>query len=178
MNIKQLVVTIAALTATAAAQASESPAVAKAKLEQILTCQKGGDPDEVVSHIQTLGGLPILQAIPLADAEYTVPNPVELFGRPVTKISIHRSMNSDGDYNEYGALFTGESIDTVAKIAGITPEGGTYRKAVGGHDLILRPEAGTTYITCANNVRTIAKTFMRNVRYMNKAITEAIYQGE
>lgn len=177
MNIKQLVFTIAALT-VAAAQASESPAVAKAKLEKILTCEKGGDPDEVVSHIKTLGGLPIVQASAHSDAEYTVPNPVELFGRPVTKISIHRSMNSDGDFTEYGALFTGESIDTVAKIAGITPEGGTYRKAVGGHDLILRPEAGTTYITCANNVRTIAKTFMRNVRYMNKAITEAIYQGE
>lgn len=127
MKIKQLAVAIAALALATAAQASDSPAVAKAKLEKVLTCEQGADPEEVATLIKTLGGLPVVQASPLSDAEYTVPNPVELFGRPVTKISIHRGMNADGDFNEYGALFSGESIDTVAKIAGITPDAaGTY----------------------------------------------------
>ncbi|MCB3688349.1 hypothetical protein H5782_11625 [Klebsiella pneumoniae] len=179
MKIKQLAVAIAALALAAAAQASDSPAVAKAKLEKVLTCEQGADPEEVATLIKTLGGLSIVQASPLSDAEYTVPNPVELFGRPVTKISIHRGMNADGDFNEYGALFSGESIDTVAKIAGITPDAaGTYRKEVGGHDLILRPEAGATYITCANDVRTIVKTIKRTAKNVGKAINEATTKKE
>jgi len=158
MKIKQLAVAIAALALAlaGAAQASDSPTVAKAKLEKILTCEQGADLEEVDTLIKTLGGLSIEQASPLSDEEYTLPNPVELFGRPVTEISIHRATNAPGDdSNEYRALFSGESIDTVAKIALITPDAaGTYRKEVGDHDLVLRPEAGSTYITCVNDVRT------------------------
>jgi hypothetical protein len=179
MKIKQIVVVIAALAAAAAAQASDSAAVAKAKLEKILTCEQGADPQEVAAIIKTLGGLPIVQASPLSDAEYTIPNPVEIFGRPVTKISIHRGMNADGDFNEYSALFSGESINTVANIAGITPDvADTYRKEIGDHDLILRSEAGHTYITCANDVRTIVKTIKRTLKNMNETIDETTTKKE
>lgn len=176
MNIKPLIVILAcALASTASAQASDSPALTKAKLERVLTCERGAAPEEVVSLIKMLGGLPIVQSSPFSDAEYTVPSPVELFGRPITKISIHRGMNADGEFNEYGALFSGESIDTVAKLSGITLDAaGTYRKEVGGHDLILRSEAGATYITCANDVRTIMKTIKRTVKNMGKAINEGV----
>ena len=165
MNIKQIVVTIAALSVVAVAQANDSPAVAKAQLAQILRCEVDAKPEEVAALIKTIGGLPIVQTAPLSDAEYTVPNPVEVFGRPITKISIHRGANSDGDFHEFGALFSGESIDTVAKIAAITPNAdGSYRKEIDGRDLILRPEAGATYITCANDVRTFVKTIKRTVQ--------------
>lgn len=164
MNIKQLIVAVSVLTAITA-QANDSPVVAKAQLAKILGCEVAAKPEEVTSLIKTLGGLPIVQKSSLSDAEYTVPNPVEVFGRPITKISIHRGVNTDGDFHEYGALFSGESIDTVAKIAGITPSAdGSYRKEIGGRDLILRPEAGATYITCANDVRTFIKTIKRTVQ--------------
>jgi hypothetical protein len=165
MSIKQLVITITTLTVVTATQAHESPAVAKAELEQILACEKRADPEEVAAHIKTLGGIAVVHTSPLVDAEYTIPNPVDVFGRPITKISIHRGVNSDGDYNEYDALFTGESIDTIAKIAGITPDAaGIYRKEIGGNDLLLRPEVGATYIACANDVRTIMKTIKRIIK--------------
>lgn len=162
MNIKHIFVTVAALSVAAVAQANETPAVAKAQLSKILSCEVGAKPEEVAALIKTLGGLPIVKTAPLSDAEYTVPTPVEVFGRPITKISIHRGANADGDFHEYGALFSGESIDTVAKIAEITPHAdGSYRKEISGRDLILRPEAGATYITCANDVRTFIKTIKR-----------------
>jgi len=178
MSIKQLVAAIATLMVALTAHAGDLPVVAKARLERILTCEQSAGPKEVVALIKTLGGLSIIQTSPLLDAEYTVPHPVELFGRPVTKISIHRGMNADGDFNEYGALFSGESIDTVARIAGISPDAtGRYRKKMGRHDLILRPEAGFTYITCANNVRTIGKAIRRTARNMGSAMTGTTKSG-
>lgn len=51
MKIKQLAFAIAALALAAAAQASDSPDVAKAKLEMILSCEQGADPEEVATLI-------------------------------------------------------------------------------------------------------------------------------
>ncbi len=161
---KRLFFAIALSATAAAAQAADSAAAAKFQLEKVLTCEQSASPEEVGVLIRELGGRAIVHASRHTDAEYTVPNPVEIFGRPVTKISIHQGIDVDGNYNEYSAIFSGESIDTIAKIAGITPNAdGIYRKSVGGHDLTLRPEAGMTYIACSNDVRSMMRSIKHTV---------------
>lgn len=162
MSKRLFLLSLCSLFVTAAAQAADS--AAKFQLEKVLTCEQSASPEEVVVLIRELGGRAIVHASRHTDAEYTVPNPVELFGRPVTKISIHQGIDADGDYNEYSAIFSGESIETIAKIAGITPNAdGIYRKSVGGHDLTLRPEAGMTYIACSNDVRSMMRSIKHTV---------------
>lgn len=164
--MKHLLLIAATVVAFSAQAADETnPTIGKYKLEKILSCSTSAQPAEVASLIKLLGGVTIVQRAPLSDAEYTVPNPVEVFGRPVTKISIHQGGNIDGDFNEYGSLFTGESFDAVARIAEVNKDAmGLYRKEVGDNDLILRPESGSTYVTCANDVRTAMKTYQRMAR--------------
>lgn len=164
--MKHFLLAATALIAFSAQAADETnPVIGKAKLEKILTCSNSAQPTEVVALIKLLGGVSIVQKSPLADAEYTIPNPVEIFGRPVTKISIHQGANIDGGFNEYGSIFTGESFDAVARIAEVSKDAaGFYHKEVGDNDLILRPEAGSTYVTCANDVRTIMKSYERMAR--------------
>lgn len=174
MNIKQLAASTFVLAFAVSVHAKDTPQTAKETLEKILTCENDAPPEEVVSLIKMLGGVAIMQANDLSDAEYTIPNPVDIFGRPVTKISIHHGKNADGGFYEYGSLFTGESIGTVAKFAGIIPDAaGNYRKEIGSHDLILRKEAGATYVTCANDVRTIVKTINRTARNVGNEFGKA-----
>lgn len=137
----------------------------KIQLEEILTCQRSASPDEVTQLVTTLGGKAIVQhSLNNADVEFILPLSLDIFGRPVSKLSIHRGENSDGDFNEYSGIFSGEGIETVAKLAEIKINKlGEFRKQIGNHDLILRPESGVTYITCANDVRTIMKSIKRKV---------------
>jgi hypothetical protein len=83
----------------------------------------------------------------LGEVEYTVPDPVEVFGRPISRISVRTPV---GDYVEYSAPFSGEAVETVARLANI-PENadGRYLTTLDGRELALRPEAGATYIACA-----------------------------
>lgn len=176
---KIIFVAIALIAISAQASDETNPIIAKAKLEKILSCSINAEPPEVLSLIKTLGGLGIVKKLPLSDAEYTIPNPVEVFGRPVTKISIHHGENADGEYNEYGSIFKGETFDTVARIAEVNKDAtGLYRKEIKGNDLILRPEAGATYISCANDVRTFMKTIRRNNKTSKlREENEALFRG-
>ena len=147
--------------------AKKSPDAIKYKLERIYTCQLDASPKEVYGLIVKLGGQPIVASGAIDDAEYTLSNPLDIYGRPVRKISIHHNQNDDGDFIEYGALFTNESLETVASYANVyLDKNGQYIKHKGGNDLIFRAEQGATYVTCANDVRTFGKSVKRNA---NKA---------
>jgi len=160
MKLSIAALSLLTLAATASVQAADvSPKEANAQLARVLTCEQSASPSEVIKLIKSAGGKSIVQASDLSDGEYTLPNPLDVFGRPVTKIGIHEQSNGEGDFNEYSGQFSGESIATVAKLADIPQDNvGEYRKEVGGHDLSLRAESLDTYVFCANDVRTIAKT--------------------
>lgn len=152
-----------------------SPKEANARLARVLTCERSASSKEVIDLIKKAGGKSIVQASDLSDGEYTVPNPLDVFGRPITKIGIHPGANIDGDFNEYSGIFSGESLATVAKLAGVPRDSlGDYRKEVGNHDLILKVDSGETTVTCANDVRTIAKTIKRKAKEASEATKAAV----
>lgn len=155
-----------ALLGSFSAQAADiAPKEASARLTQVLTCERSASPETVIDLIKSVGGKSIVQASDLSDGEYTLPNPLDVFGRPITKIGIHQKSDGEGDFDEYSGLFSGESIATIAKLADISiDEVGDYRKEIGGHDLRLRAESGETYISCSNDVRTVVKTIKRTTR--------------
>jgi len=162
-TIKQLVVLISTIIAAAAVQAADdSVATASANLTKILSCEQSAKPKEVATYIKKLGGKAIVQASDLSDAQYTLPNPVDVFGRPVKQIMVHKAGGGEGDdYNEYSALLPGESIDAIAKAAGVAKdEVGDYRKEAGNNNISITrdPGDGVVYVTCVNNVRSVVKT--------------------
>lgn len=153
----------------AVAQAHAADALAQAKLQAVLSCELSVAPNDVVGLIKQLGGKAIVQQSPESDAEYTLPNPVDVYGRPVTHVSLHKGSNGDGDFDEYTSTFSGESLSTIARLADVKPDpAGSYRKAFGNNDLILRNEAGATLITCANGVRSVVKTLKKNAATQKK----------
>ncbi|QOI07929.1 hypothetical protein [Pseudomonas savastanoi] len=164
-----------AFVATASVHAADvSPKEAGAQLARVLSCQQGASPSEVIKLIKVAGGKSIVQASDLSDGEYTLPNPLDVFGRPVTKIGIHEQSNGEGDFNEYSGQFSGESIATVAKLADVPQDDvGEYRKEVGGHDLTLRAESGETYISCANDVRTVTKAVKRMAKEASTTVEKS-----
>lgn len=174
MKLLKSLLPLLTFSAALSIQAADlSPAEAGARLSQVLTCKKSAVPQEVINLIKTAGGKSIVQASDLSDGEYTLPNPIDVFGRPITKLGIHPGANSDGDFNEYSGQFSGESLATVAKLGHVQSDDlGDYRKEVGNHDLTLRVESGDTYITCANDVRTITKTIKRNAKQASEIIDQ------
>lgn len=166
MKLSIAVLSLLTLAATASVHAADvSPKEASAQLARVLTCEQSASPSEVIKLIKSVGGKSIVQASDLSDGEYTLPNPLDVFGRPITKLGIHQQSNGEGDFNEYSGEFSGESIATVAKLGDIAVDDvGDYRKEVGGHDLWLRVDSGATYISCANDVRTITKTIKRTAK--------------
>jgi len=173
--MKLLFALLPLIAITAAQAADVSPKEANARLARVLTCERSATPAEVIDLIKKAGGKSIVQASDLSDGEYTVPNPLDVFGRPITKIGIHPGANTDGDFNEYSGMFSGESLATVAKLADVARDSlGDYRKEVGNHDLILKIDSGEAYITCANDVRTIAKTIRRKAKEASEATKAAV----
>ena len=166
MKVQHLIVSLLASLGCATASADNiDPTEANARIAQVLTCKRPISPEGFAALVKAAHGKATVQASDLSDAEYTVPNPIDVFGRPVTELSVHSASDGEGDFNEYTGAFSGESIQTVAKLGDIPKDDiGHYKKAVGNHDLSLRAESGGTYISCANDVRTVAKAIKRTAR--------------
>jgi len=146
--------------------------LAEIELTEILTCKKSTTPERLVKVLAGLDGLMVAGTF-LGDAEYTIPNPVDVFGAPVTQISIHPNSNAEGDFSEYSARLGSESIFTVAKYADIPADSVLgFKKMVGNHDLSLRAETGFTYLVCGQNVRGAYKTMKRWGRQSARAVKE------
>ena len=140
---------------------------ARSQLVAVLSCDASASPAQVASLIKSLGGHTLLQAVPNTDVEYTLPNPIEVFSQPVSRIAVHPGKNTDGDFTEYRSAFDGPG-DKVAQYAGIAPTNGAYRREVGNNDLTLRFEPGGSYIVCANGVRSVTKSIKREWRKVTK----------
>ncbi|MBB3269676.1 hypothetical protein I5Q41_17470 [Pseudomonas monteilii] len=163
-----LLVSLACSTAHAA---KIDQSEARARLSQVLTCERSVSPEQFETLIHAADGKAIVQASDLSDGEYTVPNPVDVFGRAITRLSMHPGSNGEGDFDTYAGAFTGESIQTVARLADIPKDQfGDYKKEVGNHDLWLYVDGNDTYISCSNNMRTVAKTLKRTAREAADAV--------
>ena len=57
--------------------------------------------------------------------------------------------------------------------AHVRPRVGDYKKEVGNHDQWLYVDSGSTYISCAYDVRTVAKTIKRTARDAADAVKRA-----
>ncbi|WP_286885674.1 hypothetical protein [Pseudomonas sp. UBA7456] len=162
---------IAAFVCITAQAGALDPAEANARIAQVLTCKRPITPEKFAELVTAANGKVIVQASDLSDAEYTVPNPIDVFGRPITQLSVHSATDGEGDFNEFTGAFSGESIETVAKLADIPQDDlGHYTKEMGNHDLSLRAEAGSTYISCANDKRTVVKAIKRTARDAAQAV--------
>lgn len=158
---------------TAYAEKLDQPE-ANARLAQVLTCKRSVSPEQFEALVKAANGKAIVQASDLSDGEYTVPNPLDIYGRPVTRLSLHPGSNGEGDFNTYGGAFSGESIQTVAKLADIPKdEVGDYKKEAGNHDLWLYEDSGSTYISCSYDVRTVTKTIKAKAREAADAVKRA-----
>lgn len=158
--------TIAALVIVVAASAVQAKDP-RSQLTSVLKCETSASPAQVASLIKSLGGHTLVQAVPNTDVEYTLPNPIEVFSQPVSRIAVHPGKNTDGDFTEYRAAFDGPG-DKVARYAGIWPTNGAYHREVGNNDLTLRFEPGVSYIVCANGVRSVTKSIKREWRKVTK----------
>lgn len=140
---------------------TRSAITASDQLATILTCRSTASVSRVVDLIYHLGG-GVITASSLS-AEFTLPNSVDVFGRPVQRITIHQRENGDGAYTEYVSVFDHETIDTVARLADVPMDRnlGYFYKPVDGHDLTVRADAGAGVVTCAQDVRTFKKTVRR-----------------
>ncbi|MDR6712134.1 hypothetical protein J2W83_001729 [Pseudomonas hunanensis] len=147
---------------------------ANARLTQVLTCKRNVSPEQFEALVKAANGKAIVRASAIDDGEYTVPNPLDVYGRPVTQLSLHPGANGEGDFNGYGGAFSGESLQTVAKLAGIAKdEVGDYKQVVGNHDLWLYEDSGSTYINCSYDVRTVTKTIKSKAREAADAVKRA-----
>jgi len=140
----------------------------QSQLSSVLSCETNASPAEVSGLIHALGGHSLMSESALSDVEYTLPNPIPVFGRPIAVISVHPGSNSDGDFTEYRSLFSAPTA-TVARYAGIAPDQGAYKRQAGNNDVLLRFEPGGSYIVCAQGVRSVTKWIKREYRSMNKA---------
>jgi hypothetical protein len=136
---------------------------AASQLISVLSCETNASPADVSGLIHTLGGHTLMSEAALTDVEYTLPNPISVFGQRITVISVHPGSNADGDFTEYRSLFT-TSAATVARYAGITPDQGVYKREAGNNDVLLRFEPGGSYIVCAQGVRSVKKWIKREYR--------------
>ncbi|NIF27682.1 hypothetical protein F3J44_15030 [Pantoea sp. Tr-811] len=165
---------LVSLTCATAQAAEVDPSEANARLAQVLTCERSVTPEQFEALVKAANGKAIVQASDLSDGEYTVPNALDVYGRSITRLSMHPGSNGEGDFDTYAGAFTGESIQAVAKLADIPKDDlGDYRKEVGNHDLSLYADGGDTYISCANNMRTVAKTIKRTAREAADAVKRA-----
>lgn len=147
---------------------------ANARLTQVLTCKRNVSPEQFETLVKAAKGKTIVQASDLSDGEYTVPNPLDVYGRAITRLSMHPGSNGEGDFNSYAGAFSGESIQTVARLADITKDDvGDYKKEAGNHDLWLYEDGGDTYISCSYDVRTLVKTIKRTARDAADAVQRA-----
>ncbi|MFA6230905.1 MAG: hypothetical protein WC617_12165 [Rhodanobacter sp.] len=133
------------------------------RLISVLSCESNASPAKVSGLIRALGGHSLMSESAFTDVEYTLPNPISVFGQPITAISVHPGSNADGDFTEYRSLFSAPAA-TVARYAGITLDQGAYKRQAGNNDVALRFEPAGSYIVCAQGVRSIPKWIRREYR--------------
>lgn len=136
---------------------------AASRLISVLSCESNASPANVSGLVHALGGHTLMSESALTDVEYTLPNPISVFGQPITQISVHSGSNADGDFTEYRSLFSAPAAP-VAHYAGIVSDQGTYKRKAGNNDIVLRFEPGGSYIVCAQGVRSIPKWIRREYR--------------
>lgn len=147
--------------------------VAKATLEKVLMCEHDASPDEFIALVKSLNGVVLVKGTLLPDAHYTLPSPIEVFGRKVTRVSYYPETDGDNQYSQYSTIFDGEPVKTIASFAGIKKDSqGIYIKHIGGHDLVLRDVAETTYVECNQDVRTVRKSIARTFKNLWASIAE------
>ncbi|WP_043201345.1 hypothetical protein [Pseudomonas putida] len=165
---------LVSLACTSAYAVQIDQAEANARITQALTCKRNVSPEQFEALVKAANGKAIVQASDLSDGEYTVPNPLDVFGRAVTKLAMHPGSNGEGDFDTYSGAFTGESIQAVAKLADIPKdEFGQYKKEVGNHDLWLYEDGNDTYISCSYDMRTVVKTIKSTARKAADAVQRA-----
>ncbi|MEA9392172.1 hypothetical protein SJI19_16735 [Acerihabitans sp. TG2] len=144
------------------------------RLSQAVTCQTNTTPDEFIDLLKSQHGGNLISGNQGAeeDGEFTVSNPVDIWGIKVRHFSFHKGSNEDGDFTEYRAIVPATSntisaqslaqIGNVPKIAD-----GYFYKSVGNNDLFIRQYGDDIVVSCANDVRTTRKSinrFIRNVQ--------------
>lgn len=167
--MKRKLLIVAALCAFSAyAEDAINPIEARERLEQIFTCTNSTTPEEVVSLMLALDGKAIVAKSPILDAEYTLPNPIDLFGKKVLNISIRQNSNVDGQFVEYVARAAGD-FELTTQIAGVMKDAlGRYRIEIDGNDLALVENNGDIEMICAISVRTPLKTINRTIKSYNE----------
>lgn len=157
MNTTRLILSLlAGLACTAAVHADNlDPTEARARIGQVLTCKRVVSPEQFDALVTAAKGQATVQASALSDAEYSLSGPVEVFGQLITQLSAHAASDGEGDFNEFSGAFKGKRLEEIAKLGGIGKDDlGHYTQEVGNHDLSLRSESGSTYLTCTQDKRT------------------------
>lgn len=156
MNTARLILPLLASLAGAATAHAENldQTEARTRIGQVLTCKRAASPEQFDALVKAAKGQATVQASELSDAEYSLPQPVEVYGQPITQLTAHAASDGEGDFNEFSGVFEGKRVDDIARLSGIGKDDlGHYTQAVGNHDLSLRDESGSTYIACTQDKR-------------------------
>lgn len=156
MNTARLILPLLASLAGAVTAHAENldQTEARTRIGQVLTCKRAASPEQFDALVKAAKGQATVQASELSDAEYSLPQPVEVYGQPITQLTAHAASDGEGDFNEFSGVFEGKRVDDIARLSGIGKDDlGHYTQAVGNHDLSLRDESGSTYIACTQDKR-------------------------
>lgn len=136
-------------------------------LSRALECRQNASPDDIQSWVHTLQGHTVTHGLTPDDqrATYTLPSPIQVFDQPVSTIAVETNSDDYGPFVEYSAHFEGQNMETVGRVAQLSPGlDNVYHRQIGTRDLSIRPESGRSYIVCANGVRSVPKS----IRYWAK----------
>lgn len=156
MNTTRLILPLLASLAGAAHAHAENldQTEARTRIGQVLTCKRAVSPEQFDALVKAAKGQATVQASELSDAEYSLPQPVEVYGQPITQLTAHAASDGEGDFNEFSGVLKGKRVEDIARLSGIDKDDlGHYTQAVGNHDLSLRDESGSTYIACTQDKR-------------------------
>lgn len=156
MNTARLILPLLASLAGAATAHAENldQTEARTRIGQVLTCKRAASPEQFDALVKAAKGQATVQASELSDAEYSLPQPVEVYGQPITQLTAHAASDGEGDFHEFSGVFEGKRVEDIARLSGIGKDDlGHYTQAVGNHDLSLRDESGSTYIACTQDKR-------------------------
>lgn len=121
--------------------------VAQGELVSVLLCEQKISEDGFKSLLDALQGIAIIRnsVEPNKSVEYTIPNSFWLYGRQVNTFSVSAL---EPGVTEYRTKFVGESIETVARTAGIQGRNGTYLISRNAGKFSIEAERGATFFVC------------------------------
>ena len=156
MNTTRLILPLLASLAGVATAHAENldQTEALTRISQVLTCKRVVSPEQFDALVTAAKGQATVQASELSDAEYSLAQPVEVYGQPITQLTVHAASDGEGDFNEFSGMFKGQRVEDIAKLSGIGKDDlGHYTQEVGNHDVSLRGESGSTYVACTQDKR-------------------------